>query len=322
MAKTKNKKFTIDFLQVKEEYEDEISKKLIKTSYNLEPVLKSIGKLKPENRSNPYYEDEIRLEVVNIIPSIQLEDNLSGKNNLWELRFLRLQKGLIPGLTEEKGAFQEDGLEIALGDSKFLTESVSCLYDPDLCLLVIEKNKNLQASAILDFLVKLTNNKFLTLGIIPDPNKVGKINHKSEFKSIELSMAHINDINFTANFLKKAKLKSLYTIINNISSFNSSRLHLDLSINGNSKGSLSKEEIIDTVPSLLDIPYINKLQIGLKENEASKVEVIDLIDMRIKGNGNITYKKNESKKHNSVLFELKKAYNDNINQIKKLLLGS
>lgn len=316
---TQRKKiFQIEYLQLLEEVETK-NNKLIKNPYDITALLNSIKNIPATERTIKYYDDVVRLESVKLIDPSTLTNKLSNINTLWELRFLRLKNGPIPGLTLENGDFIEDGLENVLGKDKTLTESVTCLYDSKYQLFIIEKNINLQPSGILDVLVKMSNNTKLTLGIIPDQTKINKINIKNNFKSIEISFANITDVNFRANFLTKNKLKSLFEPVQSLTKFNSSKIHLNLSINGNMKGSLKQDDIVDVIPELLTNPYINKLKVGLKEHEESYVETINLFDTRLQGEGILYYEKNESKKHNSVLLELKSSYNNNIETIKKQL---
>lgn len=314
----KNKKFGIEYLQIITE-ETISSGHIKKTPYDIEPLLEDIQNLNPTERVIDYYDDTLRIESINKIDKSTLTDRLSKIDTLWEIKFLRLRQGLVPGLTTEDGEYIEDGLETVLGN-KSLTDSVSCLYDSAACLLIVEKNINLQVSAILEMLSRITQVDNLTLGYIPDPTKKDKINSNSKFKSIQLSLANIRDVNFRSHYLNESKFKGLFGAINSLLKFNSNKLYLNLSISGNAKGSLTQDDIIDVVPELMNNPYVNKLEIGLKVDEASKVETINLLDDRIIGIGSLTYGKNEAKKHKSILFELKKSYNSKIEQIYTLLV--
>lgn len=314
----RKKEFQIEYLQILEETEAK-DNEILKRAYDISPLLVAIKDISPTERAIKYYDDIVRLESVKPIDSSTLNSNLSDITTLWELRFLRLKNGPIPGLTLENGDFVEDGLQNVLGKDKTLTESVTCLYDSHYQLLIIEKNINLQPSGILDVLVKISQNPKLTLGIIADKTKMDKININTSFKSIEVSFANIQDLNFRTKFLTKGKLKSLFEPVLSLSKLNSSKIYINVSLNANKKDSLTQNDIVDVVPELVTNPYVNKLKIGLKEHEESNVEVINLFDTRLKGNGILYYEKNECKKHNDVLIELKSSYNSNIKKINETL---
>ncbi|BDU82239.1 DUF6731 family protein [Clostridium perfringens] len=306
--KNKIKEFTVEFLQLLEE-KDLPKNKVQKTPINLSDNLESMLKLPITQRDVDYHDDKIRLQSLKKFNPNKLPNKLKGKENLWELQFIKIKDSLVEGLLEDN-TYKEDGLASFLGSNKKLVDSCVVLYDAQNCVFIIEKNINLPVSAILEFFSKFLKNTDLTFGIIPDKTKLNTVSSSEYIKSFELTLVNINDDNFKSKFLKKKNFGAIFSAIKSLRSFNNDRLYIKISINGNKKDCMSSNELKKCIPNLMgNAVYVNKLVVGLKENEDSQVEKINLYDSRLKDTQKISYSKNEYKKLSSISLLLQQSYN-------------
>lgn len=96
--------------------------------FDLEAWMNEVSELDFPSRTHPYKEDSVRLEEKYFHPSY----------NLWFLRFMRQRTNDVPSLSGKNVPSEFMELE----DDQFVSEDVTCLYDPENHVLMVQKNSH------------------------------------------------------------------------------------------------------------------------------------------------------------------------------------
>lgn len=278
----KYKEFQVDYLRLFEEKVNQDGEIISNNPIDISKVLEKCKKDNVEKRIRQHKGDIIRLQ--NIEKLTMLSDNLDGCKNIWSLHFIRIKVNVLSGVATNSGEFSETLLNEKLAENQHLAESTACLYDADNQLLIISRNRDgVMPSAIIEYFRSVSKNKMITYGVIPNDVKISSKKSNIYRKLI----IGINDVDtMESKHMKMLKnIPSVFSAINGFKGYGYCNIKIELSMGSAPKNeSMNNKKLKDTSLKLIesDIPNVNKLEISSKEDSESSIEVIDLLNNKVK----------------------------------------
>jgi hypothetical protein len=313
--KSKKKNISIDYFQSREKiYED--GELIANNLYGLKPIFELAQKTNVKERTWDYHDDIARLQIVRPIEEKIKHDNIVNCKDLWEIQFVRIRKDLLPGIANDEGEYDPELLSKYLKDNQGIAETISGIYDNKLCVLVLQRNVDgITPSGILDFLRKVSDNNNIALDVIDLDIDLSKIKKSNIFRKIEIGFSELN---------KERKIKTGIKQLNNIldafNDFDTSTATLTMSMSNSKRGkTLSQNLSVDTVLELNKDPNVNKLRLRSSEEIDTNVEVIDLIEQRLKDKFVLEYSKTNPISHGNVILNILDSYNKHWSGLTKKL---
>ncbi|WP_270216227.1 DUF6731 family protein [Enterococcus lactis] len=260
MTKMRNVRFEFYQINGKKCKDGEIEKGL----YNIRPILEKITKIeKMPERDVILYGERVRLdkfELVNEFP------------NIYALHFTRLRN--------DKPAYieLEDELlkELPLNPGEYIAEDISCLYDEELRVLMIQRNiHSLSVSGVEAYLDEFKDDEDIeiTLEFVSDKDIIEAALKNKKFRKIELRAA-------SANESKKASVlnKVMQPFMGLLSSFGGTNFSIEISA-GRTGEDLSDEEVKKTLEAIKeDKTLFSSALLSAKKDEGVPIEKFDLIN--------------------------------------------
>lgn len=278
----KYKEFQVDYLRLFEEVLNNDGKVISNNPVDISEVLEKCNKDSVEKRIRQHKGDIIRLQ--NIEKVTMLPDKLEECKNIWSLHFIRIKVNVLSGVATNSGDFSETLLNEKLEENQHLAESTACLYDADNQLLIISRNRDgVMPSVIIEYFRSVAKNKMITFGVIPSDIKVSS-KKSSIYRKLIIG---INDVDTMESKHMKAlkNIPSVFSAINGFKGYGYCNIKIELSMGSAPKNeSMNNEKLKDTSLKLIesDIPNLNKLEISSKEESGSSIEVIDLLNNKVK----------------------------------------
>lgn len=249
-----------------------------------------------EGRTYDYYEEQARLE------NAYWDDELGFSF----LHFARLRERNIPSKASTNSIVEP----IELENDEYIGEEVSALYDEDNHVLMLQRNRfSLGPEGIEEYLNLLWDNKDETIYLRPiaPPNTFEIVKDVKEYRKINIRFADLNTYNY-------GKISSVFRspikkIINAFDDYKGINAQVTITMGNVHNESLDEETIKDT---LIDIEsnseYFSKAEIAKKDDEDSKVELIDLFAHKAHDFGTFRLGKRESLNHYAVAKEMWSIY--------------
>lgn len=303
MIKIKTKKVSIEYVQMKSrDYDNEgnITKNNI---LSLKPLLLNVQNTPVKDRIWKYSDEIARLQLVR--PCTYPKENLFNCKNLWELQFIRIRKDFLPGIAADDGSFDPSLLVQLLNSNQGIGESVSAIYDDDLCVMVLQRNRDgILISGIINYLKNISNDSTIACDIIDLDIDYNKLNEKYICSKLEIGLADLQpETNINTN------VKSLINIISGLTATGCTNTTLTLSVGNSKKRSMDSKNAIQSALDLRVDPHTTKLKIYTRETANSKLEEVDLIERRLKDNFSLQYSKEQLITHERVVNNLFLSYN-------------
>lgn len=278
----KYKEFQVDYLRLFEEKLDKEGKIISNNPVDITEVLEKCKKDKVEKRIRQHKGDIIRLQ--NVEKLTMLSDNLEKCKNIWSLHFIRIKVNVLSGVATNTGEFSETLLNEKLEENQHLAESTVCLYDADNQLLIISRNRDgVMPSAIIEYFRTVSKNKMITFGIIPNDVKISS-KKSSIYRKLIIGVKDVDTME--SKHMKTLKnIPSVFSAINAFQGYGYCNIKIELSMGTAPKNeSMNNKKLKDTSLKLIeaDIPNLNKLEVSSKEESESSIEVIDLLNNKVK----------------------------------------
>ncbi|MYL71736.1 hypothetical protein GLW00_12790 [Halobacillus litoralis] len=252
-----------------------------------------------EGRTYDYYSEQARLE------SAYWDTELGFSF----LHFLRLRETNLPSKAKKDSEVEP----FELDDDEYLGEDVSALYDETNHVLMLQRNKySLGPEGIEEYLNLLWNEKEeqIYLRPISPPNAFDVARRGSEYRKINLRFA---DINTSISEGFKDKFKSpLKKVIKSFGDYEGINAQITITMGKKKNDSLNEETISDTLDDIEENPeYFSKAEIAKKDNEDSRVELIDLFAHKAHDFGNFKMEKRSTLSHQAIAKEMWMLYSPN-----------
>lgn len=248
-----------------------------------------------EGRTYDYHQEQARLE------RAYWDDEL----NFFFLHFDRLRDTNIPS----KAKADDFVVPLELDDDEYIGEEVSALYDNQNHVLMLQRNRySLGPEGIEEYLNLLWDdpNETIYLRPITPPDTFALVRGASEFRKINIRLADIPEAR-QATLLSRLK-SPIKGIVNSYREYKGKNAQVLITV-GNGKGTLDPETVSDTLDDLHDQQELfSKAEIAKKDDDDSKVELIDLFSHKAHDITSFRMEHRESLNHYAIAKEMYKIY--------------
>ncbi len=219
-----------------------------------------------EARTFDYYQERARLD----------DYRYNDLHRYWILNFTRLRETNIPS----KARIDQCAEAIELDDDEYIGEDINILYDGGLSTLMIQRNRHSLSIRGIESYINLVWNsdteKIFLRPICP-LDVQNKVMEAQEYRRIIIRFADLN-----SNMIDRQEDSTIKDIYDGLGAYSGITAEIKISI-GNKKGeSLDRETVVDTINQLTNNrDIVSKVEIGMREDEDSKVEVVDLFSDKV-----------------------------------------
>lgn len=261
--------------------------------FDIDNIFNDLSKMEVVKRTQIYKNDKIRFQIVN-----------KTDDGLWKIQVLRLRESLLPGIADEEGNFEI----ITLEDGQYIGESVTLLYDPDNCIICMQRNNKAMLPSTMEYLLRSIyngDNELITLKPIIKPQDLAKLDEKTLYRKISIGIAT------DEKFLNKENLTPIGSLLNKIDEYDCGYVTLELGFNGRLKKNTTMASGLSfrTIENLLEDNKVNKLKVAYKTTEDSFVEYADLIENKTHDILSFEYQRNKDISHKVIFEKLLNRYN-------------
>lgn len=196
-------------------------------------------------------------------------------NNKWEMHFLRIRKDDFPIRTHDNGEFSffDD-----LSEEEGFGEEVSALYDPENNTIMIRRNNySLSPSSISDYFTECVNEPGYTISFKPlvHPRALELLRRDHLIRGAEVAIADVRN----ASQRSKMSLGSMIRPADDMEESVNIYFKIGLEQRGSRKN--SRIPIYEELEAFATDENAKKVEVRFKDDEDSKVEIVDLIKNRL-----------------------------------------
>lgn len=212
-------------------------------------------------------QEKIRIDMIRVDP----------KTEYGITHFTRLRDTNVPALTKEMVEELED---LGLDSNEYIAEGVSCLYDDELNIFMVQRNIYSVSPSGIEFYINYFNDnadEYVELRPVVFKNAFERGKGKNIYRSIDIK---------TADIKKNPRVLSMDNPISRafkeLSGLEGFDIEIKVKAARGKKEKLNKrriEEILSDFQS--EKKLLDKAEIGFKESDEAKVEKIDLLKGRI-----------------------------------------
>lgn len=244
--------------------------------YELHPLLDALTRMDVVDRTYNYRGELARLQVVN--------RHRIGPRSCWELQLLRLRQAQLPGIANDDGEYEIMELE----DDEYVGEEVSVLYDEQLSIMVIQRNRNsLSPSGIEEFLNLMAPDENIRLEPIIPREEALELKNGDYIRSFNLSIADIREMQLTDG--NSSSIREIVASIRERYNAISVSIKISLGQRGRKSDSLTLDEVAAAINDCSGSNGVTRMVLAKKDAEDARVEVYDLIDKRVSGYASCNY---------------------------------
>ena len=288
----KSKAICFDYLRTYIQRYDGETNTVIEELGDLEECLQRISKKDSVDRTLKMGNDKVRIQ------------ELKKYDGLWEFLILKLRDEIMPGIADDNGNYTLEILE----DGKYYCESTTMIYDPEKCILVMQKNRfGLQASNVELLFNKINIDEKIRIILKPiiNKNKINLLDKDKVYRSLEIGFANsFNEENI------QEKTNGILGTLNNFQKYKGNSVTIRIGYDKRAKKDdcLDSNLVVDTINQLYGNIEVNKLKTSIKFDDDTKAETIDLLDDRIYDRENFEYNKENPITHERIVNTLRLLY--------------
>jgi len=192
------------------------------------------------------------------------------------LHFVRLRSTNIPSRAKLDEAVEP----IELEDDEYIGEEVSALYDDDKHILMLQRNRHsLAPSGIAEYFNLMWDEEDETIYLRPIaiPNAFDIAKKQKIYRRINVRFA---DLKKARNQRAIDRLKSpIKKIINSFGEYDGINAQISITVGQPKDNRLDEETVKDTIDDIENnVELFSGVQIAMKDNEDTRVEILDLFD--------------------------------------------
>ena len=288
----KSKAICFDYLRTYIQRYDGETNTVIEELGDLEECLQRISKMDSVDRTLKMGNDKVRIQ------------ELKKYDGLWEFLILKLRDEIMPGIADDNGNYTLEILE----DGKYYCESTTMIYDPEKCIVVMQKNRfGLQASNVELLFNKINIDEKIRIILKPiiNKNKINLLDKDKVYRSLEIGFANsFNEENI------QEKTNGILGTLNNFQKYKGNSVTIRIGYDKRAKKDdcLDSNLVVDTINQLYGNIEVNKLKTSIKFDDDTKAETIDLLDDRIYDRENFEYNKENPITHERIVNTLRLLY--------------
>jgi len=223
------------------------------------------------------------------------------KRDCWELQFLRLREfGSRPGIANEEGEFHL----IELEDDEYIGEEMAALYDDNLCVIAMQRNRNsLSPSGVEAYLNEIYPDAGIKLEPVLNLDNKTIFNKTDFYRSFTISFADVKKTNVDEK-------SSLYNLVREVENYEGVTASITISFGNKAKkgDSLNGPEMVKTINNFAGDKNISKFTVSKKDSEDARVELYDLVENTMFEFRSLAYNRSNPITHTRVFAEIESSY--------------
>jgi hypothetical protein len=226
---------------------------------------------------------------------------------------LRIRLNILPGIATDTGDFNP----LELDDDEYVGEDVAVFYDPQFCIIMVQRNRNSLSPTGLEQYFNLVSNDpahLISFAAIPLPDYMRNIGNDDLIRKVVMSLSPTN---LDTEILPQNS--AMASIINGARRCGAVNLTVSISM-GRSRGTgtLNRDEVLGLANADLDENTISKYEVYKKENEDARVEVIDLMLGQLREEEEFQYTRAYPITYNRIIETMFSKYLDRLPLISRL----
>ncbi|EHD3774709.1 TPA: DUF6731 family protein [Enterococcus faecalis] len=231
--------------------------------FDLEAWLSQISDLDFSSRTRPFKEDSVRLEEKYFHPSY----------NMWFLRFMRQRTNDVPSFSGKNipSEFME------LDDDQFVSEDVTCLYDPDNHVLMIQKNSHSVSPVGIEEYLNCTTPAEVTVYLrkVVATDSFKKVRKAKKCRKVIVRLADVKTSK-ERNLFKGLK-SSIGQMVQNMDEVPSPFIEFTYSVGRDRGLEIDEDEVDKIVDDIESNPLLfDKAKLQVVEEKEVKLSFVDL----------------------------------------------
>ncbi len=237
------------------------------------------------------------------------------KNKYWHLNFVKLRETNIPNMAKTNSEAEP----ILLDDDEYIGEDVNALYDDDLNVLVVQRNKySLNFDAIeyyINEIWKSDENLEIFLRPILPQDIFDSIRNKGTYRKVNVKFDSVRYSHFDgkeSSIMKK--------IFNAVGKYRCMGAEIVITMGYNKNDYLDNATVTETIDDIRNNKsIISKAEISYKDEIDNKTEILDLFADKRHDFIMLTIEKRESILAGYVFSKMVEKYNEGRDSLKETL---
>ncbi|MDT2390970.1 DUF6731 family protein [Enterococcus avium] len=243
-------------------------KKLLDTKpFDFIGWMSNLKKVNKADRIIHYQQEKIRVDQIYV----------DQKTEYGVVHFTRMRETNVPAITQE---LVDELADIGLKDNEYIAEDVSCIYDSELNVLMVQRNVYSLSPTGIEYYINNFNddeNTIVELSSICYEKAFARGKNKGIYRTINLKTGDIR------------KHPSLFSMDNPISrafkelqGLDGYDIEITVKTSREKKSKLDKQRVESVLSDFeKEKEFLTKAEIGFKESDEAKVEKIDLLKGKI-----------------------------------------
>jgi len=219
------------------------------------------ARLSLEARTYDYFEEQARLD----------KFWYDKETDFWFLNFIRLRETNIPN----KASIDKEAEPLVLEEDEFIGEDANALYDERIGVLTLQRNRySLGVQGIEEYLNLIWNSDEQTIYLRPicPINLQQKTMRAKNYRKFTIRFADIQNRNLDSDARRPFK-----KIFDSMREYEAVNAEITITMGYNKNDSLDINTVHETINDInRNRGVVVKAEVGIKENEDTNVEVIDL----------------------------------------------
>lgn len=190
---------------------------------------------------------------------------------LWELQILHLREKMLPGIADEFGGYEP----IKLADFEYPAESATILYDPNKCILYMQRNKfALSIRNFEKYLMELSpENTFVQLAIVKSSSNIERVKKDSRFRNVAFTVDTREEPDLNAD-------SNLRQILEAFKPYRGTYISIQIRTSKKSGDILDGNQIENLIQDTYRYDGTSKLETSMADPDDLEFETIDMLDDR------------------------------------------
>ncbi|MCR8969590.1 DUF6731 family protein [Facklamia sp. 7083-14-GEN3] len=212
-----------------------------------------------------YLDDYVRIEDIHFDPVFRC----------WFMQFVRIRSKDVPLLCK----MDQVSTELALEENQFIAEPMVCLYDPNLHLLMIQKNRDsVSAVGIKNYINEFLHNIDINLDRVFNRSSLNRIRNAEATKKIRIRLAELDNLNIENDNWWNTKIGKAIKAVRGV---NIPYVELSLSVGHYRKREIDESESEYLLEKIVDNPEMfDKVEYTILEE--GKSQLINIFSDAIK----------------------------------------
>lgn len=245
-----------------------------------------------------------------ILQTIDKVHKINKNRSIWGLQFIRVRVNDLPGIVKPDGTFEY----MDLPDDEYMGEEVTALYDSELSIIAIQRNRDsLSPSGIETYFKLVYPIEDIFLKPIITPDQYASLKNKKNFRALDISFANLRNSQLTT------RKKSLLSLFKPIDDFDPINAEFRFTMGQFKKAvGLTEKSVIDALKELNGQKEVTKLEVTVIEDDGNS-KVYNLIEDRVFSSITLPYSRAEGIVYSRLIDSILPVYFNKRPELQRML---